>query len=265
MEFNTFPWGARLRNAYTDSDGQEPFGSADWPSNYFNYFTEIEEHFQQARGTALFLLSPLDWALIEAWKSSGIPLEAVLRGIDAAFEKWRSGKRKLQQVNSLAYCSQAVLTEAQRMLDGTTGVQDAAPKPVRAPFTREALASYLQANATALSASGHESIQALGTTLESLAEQASALPEDLAGFDAEDLERQLTLLEEKMLAQLRLIQSDESLLAARRELDAQLKPYRGKMSAEQLRQLEDQYLSRKLLDMAKLPRLSLFYMTDYGV
>ena len=47
--------------------------------NYFNYFTEIEEHFQRARGTGLFLLSPLDWALIEAWKNSGMPLEAVLQ------------------------------------------------------------------------------------------------------------------------------------------------------------------------------------------
>ena len=29
--------------------------------NYFNYFTEIEEHFQRRRG-ALLLLSTLDWA-----------------------------------------------------------------------------------------------------------------------------------------------------------------------------------------------------------
>ena len=49
--------------------------------NYFNYFTEIEEHFQRARGTGLFLLSPVDWALIEAWKNAGIPLEAVLRAM----------------------------------------------------------------------------------------------------------------------------------------------------------------------------------------
>ena len=55
--------------------------------NYFNYFTEIEEHFQRRRGT-LTLLSPLDWALMEIWKDAGIPLEAVLRGIDAAFDKW---------------------------------------------------------------------------------------------------------------------------------------------------------------------------------
>ncbi len=50
----------------------------EWTHNYFNYFTEIEEHFQRARGTALFLLSPLDWALVETWKNSGVPLEAVL-------------------------------------------------------------------------------------------------------------------------------------------------------------------------------------------
>ena len=84
---------------------------------YFNYFTEIEEHFQRARGTSLFLLSPLDWALIETWKNAGIPLEAVLRGIDAAFEKWRARptRARIQMVNSLAYCAQAIATEAQTL------------------------------------------------------------------------------------------------------------------------------------------------------
>ena len=57
--------------------------------NYFNYFTEIEEQFLRRRGGGL-LLSTLDWALIESWKNSGVPLEAVLRGIDLAFEKWRA-------------------------------------------------------------------------------------------------------------------------------------------------------------------------------
>ncbi len=87
----------------------------DWVLNYFNYFTEMEEHFQRARGTGLFLLSPLDWALLESWKNAEVPLEAVLRGIDAAFEKWRGRRVKTQMVNSLAFCAQAVLTEAQIM------------------------------------------------------------------------------------------------------------------------------------------------------
>src|SRR5947207_15935984 len=78
--------------------------------NYFNYFTEIEEHFQRVRGSGLFLLSSLDWALIETWKESGVPLDAVLRGIDRSFEKKEKRKRRVpRKINSLAYCAQEIL------------------------------------------------------------------------------------------------------------------------------------------------------------
>ena len=40
----------------------------------------------------------------------------------------------------------------------------------------------------------------------------------------------------------------------------QLRPYRGKMTADQLTMLEKQYLERHLLESAGLPRLSLFYL-----
>jgi len=43
-------------------------------------------------------------------------------------------------------------------------------------------------------------------------------------------------------------------------MDRQLRPYRGKMTADQLSMLEKQYLERVLLERAGLPRLSLFYM-----
>src|ERR1700692_4889698 len=113
-----------------------------WPSNYFNYFTEVEEHFQKARGTSLFLMSPLDWALVETWKNAGVPLEAVLRGIDVAFEKWRAGKSRIQMVNSVAYCAQAVLAEAQVMAGGARPSR----KPPAAPFSLAELQAYLRAN-----------------------------------------------------------------------------------------------------------------------
>jgi hypothetical protein len=219
----------------------------DWVYNYFNYFTEIEEHFQRARGTGLFLLSPLDWALIEAWKNAGVPLEAVMRGIDAAFEKWRARKVKTQMVNSLAFCAQAVLTEAQIMA-GT-----AQPRPRREaapPFDEAALRTYLAGNSkTVRAVEGYSEIAA---TLERLSDEAHT--------DLEALEQHLTVLEEKMVAIARTRQSEEDLLAARREMDRQLRPYRGKMTADQLSMLEKQYLERALLERAGLPRLSLFYM-----
>jgi hypothetical protein len=215
--------------------------------NYFNYFTEIEEHFQRARGTSLFLLSPLDWALIESWKNAGVPLEAVLRGIDAAFEKWRSRKIKVRMVNSLAFCAQAVLTEAQ-ILAGTAQPRRAAAPP----FTLEELRSYLEANARALEAGAAEEIAA---SVHHLAEAAGEHYTDL-----EALEQRLTVLEEKMVATARAAQTEEQLLEARQELDRQLRPYRGRMTADQIAMLERQYLDRILLEKARLPRLSLFYM-----
>lgn len=216
--------------------------------NYFNYFTETEEHFQRARGTSLFLLSPLDWALLESWKNSGVPLEAVLRGIDAAFEKWRGRKVKTQMVNSLAFCAQAVLSEAQIMAEGAPARprQESAP-----PFTVDELRAYLEGNAAGLPA-GYEQIAA---SLGKLAAEADRHYGDLEG-----LEQRLTVVEEKMIGAARAQQSEEQALESRRELDRQLRPYRGKMTADQLSMLEKQYLERHLLEQSGLPRLSLFYM-----
>jgi hypothetical protein len=63
-----------------------------------------------------------------------------------------------------------------------------------------------------------------------------------------------------MIARLRSDAPEEALFEARRTLDRELKPYRGKMSAEQLSMLEKQFLERKLLEDRGLPRLSLFYL-----
>ena len=222
----------------------------DWVYNYFNYFTEIEEHFQKVRGTSLFRLSPLDWALVETWKDSGVPLEAVLRGIDAAFEKWRGRKSKVQMVNSLAFCAQAVLTEAQRM----AGTAPARHRESAPPFPLDDLRDYLVRNAAAVRQAGAP-YDEIASALERLAAQAEAQYQDL-----EELERRLTVLEEKMIACARSRQSEEQLLDTRRQLEVQLRPYRAKMSAEHLALLERQYLERNLLEKGDLPRLSLFYL-----
>jgi len=218
------------------------------PLNYYNYFTEIEEHFQRTRGTSLFLLSPLDWALIESWKNAEVPLEAVLRGIDAAFQKWRGRRVKTQMVNSLAFCAQAVLTEAQIMAGAVPARRQQTSAP---PFRADELRAYLVRNAEAMPAGFEE----IAGALRRHAEEAEQHLDDL-----EALEQRLTVLEDKMIAAARAAQTEESLLAARQELDRQLRPYRGKMTAPQLSMLEKQYLERRLLEKSSLPRLSLFYM-----
>lgn len=221
---------------------------AEWKLNYFSYFTEVEEHFQRARGTGLFLMSPLDWALVESWKNAGVPLEAVLRGIDSAFEKWRSRRQRAQRVNSLAYCAQAVMQEAESMARNQAGAGSAEPG-----IDIEAVRRHLEKGAAALEA------------LEGFGEIASSLRDILAGFerhaaDLRELELRLSALEDKMASIARTRISEERLLEMRRQLERDVAPYRSRMSAEQLARLEKSFLDRKVYEEAGLPRLSLFYL-----
>jgi hypothetical protein len=227
---------------------------AGW-SNYFNYFTEVEEHFQKARGTSLFLLSPLDWALIESWKNSHVPLEAVMRGIDVAFEKWRAKRSRVQLVNSLAFCSQPVMLEAQRMADAGIGHPDKILLSEPAPFANDDLQRYVERNAAAIRATGLAEFEPVAASLDQIVSELA----QLAG-DTEKLEQRLTVLEQKLIAIARSRQTDEQALATRIQLDSQLGPYRRKMTAPQIAMLEAQFLERALLEHAGLPRLSLFYL-----
>jgi hypothetical protein len=77
----------------------------------------------------------------------------------------------------------------------------------------------------------------------------------------EDLERRLTILDERIHAGLLLQASEENLLRIRREMDSALATYRRKMKAAQLALVEKQYLQKRLLQEFRIPRLSLFYLS----
>src|SRR6202011_3583772 len=115
--------------------------------NYFNYFTEIEEYFWKRRGAHL-LVSPLDWAIMETWQIAGVPLEAVLKGIDRAFESYgRSRRGAGKPLKSLVYCTDAARDAAEEIHEAAAG---SAPNNGRAsaePFSRDELRAYFVKNA----------------------------------------------------------------------------------------------------------------------
>jgi len=233
--------------------------------NYFNYFTEIEEHFQRRRGR--IQVSPLDWALIETWKDAGLPLEAVLRGIDAAFDKYEERPSKSQKINSLAYCAQAVLVAAEEMKEAAVGAASADSQSHRASgFQASEISAFLRRNAEELNAA--KLPQAKGIDATPLArETANTLREIADELDAngtvprlEDLERRLTVAEEKLFAVLLAATPDEQIVSVRAEADRELAPYRRKMPSGQIEQLQKQYVHKRLLEKYGLPRLSLFYL-----
>jgi hypothetical protein len=238
--------------------------------NYFNYFTEIEEYFWQKRGAHL-LVSPLDWAIVETWQKAGIPLSAVLKGIDRAFESHARSRRAAggRQLKSLSYCVDAVLDAAEEEKETAAGTGPVAKtgKKDEETFSRDALRMFLSRNLELFSASAASARPAqpelasrMDETRARLAE-LSAIVESPSALDLEDLERRLTVTEEKLTAALTSGAPEEFLLEIRREMDHQLAPYRRKMSSAQLSQLERQYMQKRLWERYNLPRLSLFYLT----
>jgi hypothetical protein len=78
----------------------------------------------------------------------------------------------------------------------------------------------------------------------------------------EALERTLTVLEEKLFAALTAAAPEELLVALKEHAARELAPYRSRMGAVQLRQVERQFVQKQLLVHLSLPRLSLFYMSQ---
>ena len=223
--------------------------------NYFNYFTEIEERFQQRRGS-LLMLSTLDWALIETWHEAGLPLEIVLRGIDDAFDKHDAQKQRAKgrnrKVNGLAWAAQSVMRAAEDAAEAATGARPAQEDPERdSGFEADRIRAYLEQNAVAIDATGLES---------GIAERLRELATSATEANLEDLDRTLSVLEQKMVAGLLASAGEDELVALREQAARELAPYRGRMQAVQIRQVQEQFLHKRLLEARKLPRLSLFYM-----
>jgi hypothetical protein len=238
--------------------------------NYFNYFTEIEEYFWQKRGAHL-LVSPIDWAIVETWQKAGIPLSAVLKGIYRAFESYARSKRAAggRQLKSLSYCVDAVLEAAEEEKETAAGTGPVVPsgKKEEETFSRDALRMFFNRNSERLrnaanaARAAHSELASRMEETHARITELSVLVDSPGALDLEDLERRLTVAEEKLTAALTSGAPEDFLLDIRREMDQQLAPYRRKMSSAQLSQLERQYMQKRLWERYNLPRLSLFYLT----
>ncbi len=232
--------------------------------NYFNYFTEIEECFRKCRGTPT-LLSTLDWALIECWKEAGIPLEAVLSGIDRTFQKFAKRPQRFRKVNGLAYCTQEVLRTAEEL---NTAIAEGGPrlksKAAEPPFTSDEVRNYLVHCAEAVEGSSQRSARDRVGVVADLGDIAAGLRAIASRSDItdnlEELEIQLSSLEEKLTASLTRLAPLEVLTDIRREVDKGLVSCRQKMTGPQIESLHRQLVKKRLFERYQIPRLSLFYL-----
>ena len=233
-------------------------GAASWMQNYFNYFTEIEERFQQRRGS-LLMLSTLDWALIETWREAGLPLAVVLRGIDDAFDKHEAKLRtrtkgRSQKINGLAWAAQSVMRAAEDAVQAATGARGEMVER-ESGFEEERVAVYLEANAQAIEAAEVEA-GVVARLRELAATMRGPEPPGL-----EHLDTVLSALEERMFAGVLTSAPESELVQLKEQAARELAPYKAKMGAVQIKQVQQQFLHKRLLEARGLPRLSLFYMS----
>ncbi len=165
-------------------------------------------------------------------------------------------------MNGLAYCAQAVISAVEEMKEAAVGATPARPSSAdeiaKQGFEQERIAAHLEACRTAASRFAPKLVAR---------RDRRASPGARPGCkkhspQLEELEQSLTVLEEKLFAIILSTTPEAELLALRQQAAAELAPYRSRMPAMQIRQVEQQFLHKRLLEKFNLPRLSLFYMSQ---
>jgi hypothetical protein len=224
--------------------------------NYYNYFTEIEETFVRRRGRNLFL-SPLDWALIEAWQDRGIPLHIVIRSIESVFDVFDKQPEGTRTIKTLFYCREEIEVQYKDWMTSQTGKGgDVSESETSAAFSTEAVAAHITNARAALRANSAPGLKEdLLRAVERLDELERDLSDDFETVDKTlgDIEK---LLDRAMLSNWEPMH----LKILEKEVAGQLKAYKTEMDADSYKNTYDLMVLKRLREEAGIPRLGLFYL-----
>jgi hypothetical protein len=238
--------------------------------NYYNYFTEIEEHFVRRRGKHL-LISPIDWSLIAAWRDAGVPLQVAIRGIDIAMDGFLARQRSSSKVNSLCYCHDSVMTEYASHLESRVGESS---EPLNAQVGGKtgsgkeewpaiaASLEYIRERMDEIKALSAK--QYLESTLEGIGRVQARLDEVCHNLetgeqaDSEALERDLTIIDELLVTELRKSISPEQMLEWDKEAKKELKVYRRRLPKETYERIRGNFIRDKIHRKFNIGELSIF-------
>jgi hypothetical protein len=188
--------------------------------------------------------------------------------MEAAFAKQAKRPSRVQKVNSLSYCAQAILSEFERFQESSVGKHELRKSvSTRDQNERENLVQMMERTACQLIQVAdrvhREGLSLAEDFFESIAGTLQSLKQEVIAsthLDFEQLEMRLSMLEDKILATLFAALSDEVILGLRTEVNQELNRHRRGLKAEHLAMLEKKMMSKKLLERFGVPRLSLFYM-----
>jgi hypothetical protein len=243
--------------------------------NYYNYFTEIEEHFVKRRGKHLYV-SPMDWSLIATWRDSGVPLHVALRGIDRAMDGFFARPhRSSAKVSSLFYCHDSVMSEYAAYLEYRVGAgvsdedrsienTDPVDKESGGP-DKESVLEFLNARIAEINRLREKQslmdnvTQGLDRILSRLNGIVSNLESDKL-LEIESLERDLGILDDTLVTELREAIPQERMSEWQREAKKELKVYRKRLPKETYAKILENFLRGKIHRWFDLGELSLFHL-----
>ncbi|CAN5281798.1 hypothetical protein BH20ACI2_BH20ACI2_23700 [soil metagenome] len=223
--------------------------------NYYNYFTEIEETFVRRRGKNLFL-SPLDWALIEAWQDRGIPLHIVIRSIESVFDVFDKQPAGTRTIKSLLYCREEIEAQYTEWAAAHAGRSEADESHEDSQYSTETIKEHISGSIGRLGAVEADALaEDIGRATARLRELYEALTDDLETVDGTlgDIEK---MLDRGMLANWDRVH----LKALEKEVAGQLRAYKSEMDADSYKNTFDLMLLKRLREEAGIPRLGLYYL-----
>ena len=194
------------------------------------------------RGDPL-MLSNADWTLIHKWRTAGVPLRIVLRGIADALDGHAHSWARTRKVGSLAYCAAEVDAARERWERALSVGEEPEGDP----------AALLHRLADAL-----EGCDALREREPARALAAALRDPSRAAEPRRALETWLMAREAEVVGWLGDAHGPEWRAALEQEVDADLAGYRGRMPARVLEQVRAESVARRATATHGLPRFSLF-------
>ena len=227
-------------------------------SNYFNYFTEIEETFVRRRGKSL-LLSPLDWALMESWKEREIPLHIVLRAIEQVFDVYDAQPNKKRTIKGLSYCKEEVEAQFLEWSEmqagrGTVVEAEGAEGAEGGQFSKAAVAEHIRKSIESIKMAAPSHGGVLREALERAVSRLESLLE--TEENTEKIEASLAKIDD--LVDEAIIQQADS--NERAEVEKQLVSYKASMEPEAYDRTLRLMVVKRLREASQVPRVSLFYL-----
>jgi hypothetical protein len=200
------------------------------------YFRAIEEVFIRLRGAPL-LLSPTDWQIARDWHRAGIPLDLVCVTLEEVFRQ-RAETGKTGSVRSLKYCRSAVEK-------AWAARQELAAPAGRGEHVEMDIGARLQSLAAALPAALPERDRRCRQILE------------LEG-GIQDVEHELSLLDRRLMEELRSGITPELTAEIERDVAAVLARLETRLPADERPAVRDRLFEQAVRRRSGLPVLSLF-------